>query len=164
MDELDARISRALDKPPPLPGADEGGPLDGPVDAMEDISDRMMDATERVLSPVKDINNQVNRDIDRMMDVGNKALKSFQVVTFPLALSSSPVTGIIFLKNTREHRDMSMEDLVDLTQREMIGWLLDVANIAWPGTAAPDAKKVVRDRVGGLVKSYTGITLFDGEN
>jgi len=129
---------------------------------IDDFSERMSVFGDRMIDPAREANMHINKEIDRAIESGKKAGKSMNKALFPINMLGSPAMTVIFLKNAREHPEMSTDDLIDMSTKETIGWALDVANIAWPGTAAPDAKEQVRERIGGLVQSYTGMDLFEG--
>lgn len=175
VDEATGKIDAKLEQGPPLPplpGDNGGSPKapprppgppvpEPPYEALDDVSERLSDAGDKILTPARDINAQVNNEIDRAIVAGKKFQKGAQKAMFPIQAVTSPVSLVIFLKNAREHPEMDTDQLIEETTQETIGWALDVANIAWPGTAAPDAKEQVKERIGGYIESYTGLNLFE---
>lgn len=159
--EMDRKFAEFLDGGPPDPLGNGKGGAGGPLRPLDDFSERMSDVGDRMIEPMKKLNDKVNRDIDRAKDSGKDFQKAMMKLNFPFQMVVSPAFGVIFLKNAKAHPEKSTDDLLEMSNRETIGWALDVANIAWVGTSASDAKEQVRERVGGLVKEYTGMEIFE---
>ena len=161
-EEVDRKLAEFLEKEPPdlFEKVSTSSSNGNPFKPLDDFSERMSDVGDKMAEPLKRLNDKINRDIDKMKASSKSFQRGFNKLNFPFQMVTNPAYGVIFLKNAREHPEMNTDDLIERTYQEALGWALDVANIAWPGTAAPDAKEQVRKRVGGLVKEYTGADLF----
>ena len=166
MDEFESKIDSFFDGGPfAKVSTSKRGPPPPPEPPMpfdpDDIADKMSKGADRAIEPLREFGSDMDAQLSGEVEKAKRFAKLNAKAMFPITLATSPITGVIFAKNAKEHPKASTDDLIEMTNKEVLGWALDVANIAWPGTAAPDAKEQVKERVGGLVKTFAKEQLFE---
>lgn len=127
-----------------------------PLAKLDQINNRVSKGLDNLVEPVRDFGEKVDNHVAKIQDVGEKIGKTAIKISFPGQLATNPIGGIIMAKNLKNNPDKSMDEIMDMTIKEEIDWFLTGANIAWPGTAAPNAKEEVTTKLGGLVEEITG--------
>ncbi len=127
-----------------------------PLAKLDQINNRVSKGFDNLIEPIRDFGERIDNHVVKVQDAGEKVAKTAIKISFPGHIVANPIGGIILAKNLRNNPDKSTDEILDMTVKEELDWFLTGANIAWPGTAAPNAKSEVKDKVGGLVEEITG--------
>jgi hypothetical protein len=161
MDDVDRKFEKFFSKDPFVERGfikrtdDQPSPLDLP----EDIAEKTSDMVDKFVEPIRKFGDDTGRYVDREAEKVGNINKSAMKIYFPLQVVSSPITLALLIKNSKMHPEWSNDRIIEETNKESFEWVLDAANIFWPGTAV-DGKEVVKERIGGLVKDMTKEDMF----
>ena len=131
-----------------------------PLDRIDRIDRKVNEGMDNFAEPLREWFNEVSARVDRGQETVDRLVRTSYKISVPVTSWTNPVGNVIVVKNMKKYPDKSMDEIMDISMEETFDWLLTGLNIAWPGTAAPNAKEEVKEKVGGLLEEATGVDLF----